>query len=313
MAGDLDKVCPQTLVWSLDGALRYLSPAALHDGSQYLAERYEHVVITLASRTRLPDERSPDWRGAGFGVSIIPERDRYLFDPLPAVPEELRSVIRNAGTPMGSGVIPGETALNREFTRATFEKALARTYPVIHVASHFAISAGGDRRSYLLLGDGERLSLETIRTSPIFSFKNVDLLTLSACNTGVGRADAAGSEVEGFAMIAQERGAKAIIASLWRVADPSTAQFMRAFYQAAARDGLTKAAALRRAQLALLQPVGDVRAATSLGSGRDAIPAHAPVGQSADPNGRVNFTPDPRARYAHPYFWAPFVLIGNWR
>ena len=59
----------KTLVWSLDGTLRYLPLAALFDGKQYLAEKYQQVIITLASRTRLSEAVNHSWRGLGLGVS----------------------------------------------------------------------------------------------------------------------------------------------------------------------------------------------------------------------------------------------------
>ena len=75
-------------------------------------------------------------------------------------------------------------------------------------------------------------------------------------------------------------GAKAIIATLWPVADDSTTLLMQQFYRVHEMErGISKAEALRRAQLALLEGTGD-------------------------PN---------RTRFAHPYFWAPFILIGNWK
>jgi CHAT domain-containing protein len=74
-----------------------------------------------------------------------------------------------------------------------------------------------------------------------------------------------------FAALVQQRGVKAVIASLWPVADESTAPLKKAFYRARL-EGRSKAAALQEAQLSLL---------------------HA-------------------SPYAHPYHWAPFVLMGNW-
>jgi len=76
------------------------------------------------------------------------------------------------------------------------------------------------------------------------TFDNVDLLTLSACQTAVGN----GSEVEGLAMVTQGKGAKAVMATLWSVADSSTAQIMAAFYRLKKEQpSLSKAEALRQA------------------------------------------------------------------
>ena len=136
-------------------------------------------------------------------------------------------------------------------------------------------------------------------------FRDVDLLTLSACNTAASGPGADGKEVESFGTIAQERGAKAVIASLWPVNDRSTSQLMQSFYRMrAASPGETKAELLGRAQRELL---------TGAVSGSAAgAPARALVHTKPAPGAAVpTFTPDPAAPFAHPYYWAPFVLIGN--
>ena len=106
--------------------------------------------------------------------------------------------------------------------------------------------------SFLLLGDGSRMTLAQIKTK--LNFKNVELLTLSACETALGddSTEHHGAEVEGLGAIAQQAGAKAVLATLWPVADASTATLMRALYQAHKDDHLDKADGLRQAQLALL-------------------------------------------------------------
>jgi len=95
-------------MWSLDGSLRYLPVAALHDGNRYVVEQYRNVVITLATNTRLKDTPSRRWKGLGLGVSkAIGE-----FSPLPGVPDEMRLIREetvdgnNSGVNSG-GVLPG--------------------------------------------------------------------------------------------------------------------------------------------------------------------------------------------------------------
>jgi hypothetical protein len=103
---------------------------------------------------------------------------------------------------------------------------LHKRYPVIHIASHFRFQPGDDAKSFLLLGDGGHLTLAELKTWANL-FGGVQLLTLSACNTGVGD----GAEVEGFGALAQIQGAKAVVASLWPVADASTSRLMQEFYR----------------------------------------------------------------------------------
>ena len=87
-----------------------------------------------------------------------------------------------------------------------------------------------------------------------FSFTGVELLTLSACETALGDDTFAadGDEVAGVGASAQRKGAMAVIATLWPVADESTAVFMNTLYRAHQADHLDKAESWRQAQLALL-------------------------------------------------------------
>ena len=83
----------------------------------------------------------------------------------------------------------------------------------------------------------------------------VEVLALSACNTanGSGVGDT-GAEIEGLGVVAQRKGASAVIASLWAVSDASTAALMERFYQLRqSAPTLNKTECLRRAQLALLR------------------------------------------------------------
>jgi CHAT domain-containing protein len=138
----------------------------------------------------------------------------------------------------------------------------------------------------LLLGgkesQGQRLTLAAINDDPEISFEDVELLTLSACNTALG-IEGDGREVDGLGILAQRKGAKAVMATLWSVYDPSTSALMRNFYRGwTSGTGVSKAEALRRAQVAFLH------------------------GAEASEEGSS-------AKYAHPYYWAPFILIGNWQ
>jgi CHAT domain-containing protein len=157
--------------------------------------------------------------------------------------------------------------------------------------------------SFLLLGDGSHLSLAQIKTK--LDFNSVELLTLSACETAMGDEGTSqhGVEVEGLGAIAQQAGAKAVLATLWPVADASTAALMRALYQAHKVDHLDKADALRQAQLALLR--GTVAAGDTSNAARGLARAGATRASG-------NFKTNPSAPYAHPFFWAPFILMGNW-
>jgi CHAT domain-containing protein/Tfp pilus assembly protein PilF len=275
IAKDLEDAHAHVLMWSLDGMLRYLPIAALSDGQEYMLQRYCNVEFTLASRTRLAATPAPVWKALGMGMS----KAEPGFGALPSVAEELRGIVRDENSKTNLGVLPGKVLLDGEFTADQLKDSLRVSYPVVHIASHFELQPASEDSSFLLLGDGTHLTLTELGLIPNL-FANVDLVTLSACNTAVGLTNASGAEWESLGMIAQRKGAKAVIATLWPVADDSTKLLMQQFYRVHQMEhGISKAEALRRAQLALLEGVG---------------------------------TSNP-SRFAQPYFWAPFVLIGNWK
>jgi CHAT domain-containing protein/Tfp pilus assembly protein PilF len=290
-----------TLMWSLDGVLRYLPMAALHDGHRYLVEKYRNTVFTPASVPGLTGHlRVAAWQGLGMGVS----KAYGGFLALPAVPDELHRIIHEAKDNRGEGVMPGRVMLDESFTPENMEKALQKNYPLVHIASHFDFSPGNETESFLLLGgneeQGTRLTLAELRKNPAFSFSDTELLTLSACNTAVSGAAGDGREVDGIGFLAQLKGARAVVASLWGVNDQSTGVLMEQFYKLwTEHRNMPKAEALREAQLALLRGVrkssGNPQSPRSSGTAANAVP-HAE-----------------HAEYAHPFYWAPFILIGNWR
>ena len=284
LASDLKQARAETLMWSLDGPLRYVPVAALHDGKHYLIENYRTAVFTPASKARLKEAPQTSWRGMAFGVSEA----HPGFEALPAVADELRSIIReNPGEP---GVLDGRRLMDAQFTRASLDRSLALAYPVVHVASHFQFRPGDETRSFLLLGDGGELTLADLKAADTI-FAGVDLLTLSACSTGLGDVKSSdGSEVEGFGVLAQRKGAKSVIASLWPVADQSTGLLMRELYRVRESNAsITKVEALRRAQLRLLR--GEINSSSAESVASSSV-------KTRD--------------YRHPYYWAPFFLMGNW-
>ncbi|MGH9970291.1 MAG: CHAT domain-containing protein, partial [Pyrinomonadaceae bacterium] len=171
-----------TILWSLDGNLRYLPMSALHDGKQYLVERYNHVVFTRADRERMLRAVSPRWTGLGLGSSeaqtVEVLGDKISFSALPGVRAELHALFRQKGA--AGGVLDGEVLPDARFTRAAMLAALKQKRPLVHISSHFSFRPGDEARSFLLLGDGTAMTLEEMKQQ-LDLFAGVELLTLSAC------------------------------------------------------------------------------------------------------------------------------------
>jgi CHAT domain-containing protein len=297
IARDLVQARARTVMWILDGVLRYVPIGALHDGQRYVAEQFQNVVITL-DRDALTQAPRPRWTGVGFGVS----KPVGGFAGLPGVTDELQRIFRTPTA--GRGLLDGHVLLDEGFTAETFRVSLRAGPPVVHIASHFQFRPGNEDDSFLLLGDGGRITLREFAEA-VNIFEDVDLLTLSACDTAVGSAGATGAEIEGLAAQAQLLGAGAVVASLWPVADASTTAWMERFYRAKVAEGLDKASAVQVAQLALMTGAVRPTADTTLGA---SAPRGLSVGRTRKP-----FTAPADAPWAHPYYWAPFVLIGNWK
>lgn len=271
------------LVLWLDGALRYVPFAALSDGEDYLVDRYTiEAYVPQADAPMHALRRGPlTVRGLGLTRAL----DGY--DALPAMADELCDVIRGPieglelqGTcpraQYGNGALEGTGFADSAFTAARLQAVLAgeRDFSVLHLGTHFSLRPGNARRSFLLLGDGSRLTLDAIAG---LDFADLRLVTLSACQSGLGGATTDdGREIEGLSAIVQRRGARSVVASLWRVEDRSTARLMRELYDALPGQRGDAAAALRRSQIRLRKV-------------RD--------------NGRHP--------WQHPYYWAGFLVSSH--
>ena len=283
---DLEKLGAKTVMLSLDGILRYIPFAALYDGKHYLVESYRLPIFTSATSDTLNRSASPAWQVSAMGVT----HSIRNFPALPGVQAEVDGIVRHGS----EGILPGEILLDNNFTSLALKEATKQNFPVLHIASHFVFSPGTEVNSFLLMGDGQELTLGDIRTQN-FDFSHVDLLTLSACETGMGGGvDDDGREIEGFGVTAQRQGAKSVLATLWPVADKSTAILMKDFYQLHQEQKLSKAEALREAQLDMLNGTQD----------------HI-IADKKNP-ATTQYKIDPTKPYAHPFYWAPFIMMGNW-
>jgi CHAT domain-containing protein len=304
---ELAQAHAHTLVWELDDVLHYIPMAALYDpaAKKYLVEKYASAIITPTSVSML--DKSPDVKNASLlAMGLSGQYDEH-FSPLKNVPAELGSIVHDPKVSASHGPVEGTEWLNNDFTAANLKEQLkSGKYQLVHLASHFDAQAGGDAtKSFLLMagdesggGAGFHLTLDALRHDPGFHMSRVELLTFSACKTAVAAKATDGHEVDGLAGVGHKLGAKAVMASLWEVDDASTSKLMGDFYQRWAGSGapIGKAEALRQAQLDLL-----------LGKDR---PQEGGVDRGF---GQAKSQQAPPEGYAHPYYWAPFVLMGNWR
>ncbi len=228
-----------TLVFVPDGALRAIPLAALHDGQQFLIEKFNVAVVpglTLMDPRPLPRGKISVLAG---GVSEAVQG----FDSLPGVSGELGHIRQN---------YDAKELLNADFTKAAVQRRIAEgAYQIIHIASHGEFN-GDPQQTYLLTYDG-RLTLndlEDVIRPHQYRGVPVELLVLSACQTAAGDDRAA----LGLAGVALKSGARSALATLWSVGDEASAELMNQFYSALKKDpSLSKAAALRMSQIALLK------------------------------------------------------------
>ena len=278
-----------TLIFSLDGVLRYLPVAALHDGQRYLVEQFALLFATSAVGAQQQNNDAGSRRAAGLGVS----RPLPGYQPLSGVREELAAVIRTSAN--HHGILPGLIHLDEAFTADALYQSLSPRNSVIHLASHFIFETAHEASSYLLLGDGSRLTLAELGN---LRFDAVDLVVLSACNTAVGGGRRqSGREVEGLGAVVRHQGARKVLATLWPVADLATPTLMRAFYRNRYESGLDPPEALRRAQMSLLADALDTLPRTET---RGLVDPEEEIGDSEAYPGT-----------SHPFYWAPYILMGE--
>jgi CHAT domain-containing protein len=289
LAEELQSGRIHTLALSLDGVLRYLPIAALHDGQRYLIERFALVLTTgavaagdLVAVTQPGSAR----RATGLGVS----RPLAGCQALPGVRKELAAVIRTDG--QQGGVLPGVIHLDEAFTADELRHAMSQPNSVIHIASHFVFEAAHEASSYLLLGDGARLTLSELAE---LRFADVELAVLSACNTAIGGGHRqSGREIEGLGALVRHQGGRRVLATLWPVADLTTATLMGGFYRNRYEAALAPPEALRRAQLDVLRD----RSASRPGEATRGL---------VDPDEDTERGLDT----SHPFYWAAYILMGE--
>lgn len=288
----LDAAEIDTIIYSPDSILRYIPLAALHDGEQYLVENFAINHVTAVSLTDLNTSPSQDpnivagaFVNGQHTVTTI-DGENYSYGGLPGTDTELQ----NIEALFGNNAV---TFRDNAFSKSAIETRLDNAN-ILHLATHAQFVPGIPFHSFVLFGNGEHVTFEDLRD---WKLPNTELVVLSACETGIDSVSRGenGIEILGFSYLMQEAGADATLSSLWRVDDSATQQLMSAFY-ARLKSGESRAQALRQAQIAAIR--------NGTESDRDSQ-GRCAIDVCFDDDATIDSTTD------HPYFWSPFILIGN--
>ncbi|MEL6437882.1 MAG: CHAT domain-containing protein [Cyanobacteria bacterium J06621_8] len=169
--------------------------------------------------------------------------------------------------------------LNQEFTAGNLKQQLQRGYPIVHLATHGVFSSDPEE-TFIVMGDRNIINLDSLNNMLTNSQGNKpELIVLSACDTATGDERA----VLGLAGVAVRSGSSTV-ASLWSVEDNFTTKLMSQFYRQLENPDLKKVTALRSAQLSLM----------------DSLRSNPPA-------------PQLQEMPPHPYYWASYVMVGNWQ
>ncbi|WNZ44129.1 tetratricopeptide repeat protein [Leptolyngbya boryana CZ1] len=277
------------LVFVGDRATRHIPFAALYDGKEYLInKRYTLTTVLAASTTRDPSEPQPK----APNVLAVGATDFKGASPLPYVKPEILSIVQ---TPENKqGIFPGLSYLNEQFSFDRLRDSL-KGHNILHIATHGNLDPVNIDKSYLLTSSGEQITKSEIQRLRDYGLKGVHMVILSACDTGTGGKNSDNLEIAGISHYFMEGGAKSVIASLWKVNDPATALFMQALYKHL-KAGMTKAQAIRQVQ----QDFINGKLTTQDAPTRSIVVVAEKISdRPTSPN------------FAHPYYWSPFILIGN--
>ena len=287
---DLRAAGVETIIYSPDGALRYIPLSALHDGEGWLAERFRINNITAKSLEELDSEPQPTPRilAGAFAddtkTHLVGGVDYY---GLPSAGLEVNLLDKT---------VPDTTSLFDDDFKFEAIKPDIELYNILHFATHASFVAGNPAESFILFGNGGTQNLKQIEN---WSLSEIDLVVLSACETGLGQFDNNGEQILGLGYQFQKKGANAVIASLWQVNDGSTQVLMNEFYNQLGQ-GVHKNEAIQQAQLSMIR--SDLTVAEAIDRSTGLLVVDTETGEPVTPsNGKIN----------HPYYWAPFILIGN--
>ena len=241
---DLQEYDIKNLVFIQDSPFRPIPMAALHDGKQFLIEKYAVSTTPSLSLTFLQKRTLSDNKTLILGVTEESQIDGQIFPSLDNIPLEIATI---------SQQFPNHQPLvNQQFNPQTLTQTLDNAdYSIIHIATHAQFGTIPDD-TFLVAGNNDKITLKSLENTLRLlksGSNSVELLTLTACETAEGDERSA----LGLAGVAIQAGVQSAIASLWPVSDQSTLQLILAFYDNLINSGVNKAEALREAQIQLIQ------------------------------------------------------------
>ena len=279
LSAQLEGAQIDTIMWRLTGPLRAIPLAALRDKDGYLVEKYRNVVLTAgSSELNLAHQPVGDWRALGVGVTKAWTIGGDQFSALSGVEGELQAVMDAPDDGFRGGVLPGRVLQDEKFSEANFFRTLRGADAEANSpwqVIHIAshFKLAGDNLQSFLL-TGDGKAL-TIADLQERAQESPLFPGVELMTLSACDTASGGQGADSLGALAELNGARSVLATLWPVADHETAQLMADFYaNHAATPSAGKAVALQKAQLKLLHAGGVA---------------------------------------AHPYYWAPFVLMGNWR
>ena len=269
------------------GVLHYLPFQALYSArGRYLVEDYSISYLSSASLLQFTTaKRKP----LGQNVLAVgnPSFDASKAN-LPMTELEANEIRR---------LYPRSALLTKSEATEERVKELAGAHDVLHFATHAELNKEDPLSSAVLLSKGEKED-GRLEVREIFGMDlKASLVVLSACETGLG-ALSSGDELVGLTRAFIYAGTPSVVASLWKVDDASTAQLMSSFYRNL--KSKTKVESLRQAQLDMIRGKTNTGLLAQRGVGGVAKLGQTPAARSSD-----------SITTSHPYFWAPFVLVGD--
>jgi CHAT domain-containing protein len=287
LEADLQSAKIETLLFCVGKGLRTLPLAAMHDGEQFLIQKYSLARIPAFKFTDINYADLKNAQVLRMGASVFSETSNK--QPLPAVELELSAIAEQW---------PGQSFLNEDFTIVNLQsQRVQKRYGIIHLATHAEFRSGSPENSYIQFWDTQ-LGLDQMRDLK-WNNPPLELLVLSACKTAIGD-----NEAElGFAGLALQSGAKSALASLWYVSDAGTLALMTEFYQqlkvSQPKDlPIIKAEAMRQAQIAAIEGKVTIENGQLRSSrGETLLPLSIPQLDSKN--------------LSHPFYWAAFSIIGS--